>query len=103
MKNAEKLVVLTVQDFMKQMSMTSIVPVIRTNINEYPYITFINDKNESENIYFSKDSAKSLEKGMPIVKGFFSNYSIGFTTNANGETRTKLVGQGQRLSVEDLF
>ena len=98
-----KLKVVTVQEFMKSNDMISIVPVIRTNVNDYPYITFINNKNESENIYFSKDSSKLLTKGLPITRGFFANYSIGFTTNAAGETRTKLVGQGQRLSVEDLF
>ena len=43
--------------------------------------------------------------GESIEKGFFTPFRVAITTNALGESRTKLVSQGdsQRAAIEDLF
>lgn len=99
------LVTSSVQDFMQTGSFTQVHNVVRENANHYPYVTFINKDNIAENIYFASTIAHNYEAGMRIEKGFFSDLQIGFTTNVNGETRTKLVpiGSSSRLALTDLF
>jgi len=95
----------SVQEFMLSKDFTSLVKRVRANSNGYPYITFINSKNEAENIYFSKNASNLVADGEEIAKGFFNPFRIAVTTNALGEERTKLVsqGEGMRTSIEDLF
>lgn len=92
----------SVQDFMKQQGFVSVVTSVKENANGYPYVTFLNAKNEAENIYFSKTCSNTVAKGQVIAKGFFTPFMIAQVENAAGEKRTKLV-TGQRINVEDLF
>ena len=96
---------ISVQEFMSKFGFTQIVKVVRVNSNSYPYITFIDAQNKSENIYFSTNAAKLVAEGQEIVKGFFEPFRAALTTNAQGEERWKIVAQGTglRASVEDLF
>jgi len=96
---------ISVQEFMAKHSFTQVVKVVRHNTNSYPYITFIDDKNVSENIYFSVNAAKLVAEGQEIARGFFEPFRCALTTNKDGESRWKLVSQGDslRASVEDLF
>lgn len=98
------LVTVTVQEFMKSKGFVSIHKSVRKNANGYPYITFINADNQSENIYFSKASGEDKEAGQLIQRGFFDKLNMAETTNADGEVRTKIVGtSSERLGVADLF
>lgn len=101
------LTVISVKDFMKANNFTQVHNEVRQNSNGYPFVTFINGKNEAENIYFSKEAAKlpSAKLGTPIAKGYFNDFSIAETKNEAGETRIKLVraGSSSRLDMDDLF
>lgn len=101
------LIVVAVKDFMKQNGFTQVHREVRVNTNGYPYITFINAKNEAENIYFSKGAADMPEAsvGTQIGKGYFDNFNVATTTNEKGEERIKLVrtGSSTRLDIDDLF
>jgi hypothetical protein len=98
----------SVQDFMKSNNYSNVVPMIRENSNGYPYITFIKNvegKNVGENIYFSKKGSAIVTSGEVISKGFFNPFKVATVTNAAGESRVKLITQGEStwLSVDDLF
>lgn len=100
----DKLVTIPVMDFMKSKSFISCHKSVRANANGYPYVTFINDKNVAENIYFSKATGEKYKADQGIEKGFFNSLAIAETTNADGEIRIKLVCTNTtRLSLEDLF
>ena len=96
---------ISVQEFMQKYGFVQVVKMVRTNTNNYPYITFIDSSNKSENIYFSVNAAKLVAEGQEIVKGFFSPFRAALTKNQAGEERWKIVAQGDglRTSVEDLF
>ena len=96
---------ISVQEFMSKFGFTQLVKVVRTNTNNYPYITFIDAANKSENIYFSVNAAKLVGEGQEIKKGFFDLFRAALTTNSSGDERWKLVSQGDglRVNAEDLF
>ncbi len=100
---ANSLQTVSIKQFVADKGFTQIVPKVRTNSNGYPFLTFINAKNEAENVYFSKASAEGVSKDMPITKAILANYQIAETTNADGEKRTKLVGSGMRVELSDLL
>lgn len=104
-QNSTQLATISVQEFMQKHGFTQLVKVVRVNSNSYPYITFIDSNNKSENIYFSTNAAKLVDEGQEIVKGFFEPFRAALTSNAQGEERWKIVAQGTglRASVEDLF
>lgn len=99
------LVTQSVKDFMKGNGFTQVHREVRENTNGYPYITFINGKNEAENVYFSKQAGEQVEAGQEIKKGFFDAYLVAETKNAAGESRIKIVraGSSTRLDMDDLF
>jgi hypothetical protein len=94
---------ISIQDFAKAKGFIEINKTIRTNTNGYPFVTFINAKNEAENVYFSKGASAQVAEG----GNFFDvakDYEIGETTNAEGEVRVKLCRKGgDRMSIADLF
>ncbi len=79
--------------------------MVRENTNKYPYVTFIDDKNVAENIYFSKNASKLVAEGQVIALGFFTPFMAAETKNEAGEMRWKLISQGesQRAGIEELF
>ena len=101
------LVVVSVKDFMRANAFTQVHNEVRQNSNGYPFITFINGKNEAENIYFSKKASElpQTKLGTPIVKGYFDAFGVAETTNEAGEKRVKIVsaGSSSRLEMDDLF
>ena len=80
-----------VKEFMLYIDFISVVKRIRINVN--PYITFINSKNEVENIYFSVYAAKLVTEGQFIERGFLNQFKIGELI-INGNLRYKLISQG---------
>ena len=100
--NATPLVTQPVQAFMKANGFTTIVPAVRANSNGYHYVTFINDQNVSENVYFSKGASATVVEGQVIAKGFFDQFEAAETVNLDGELRNKLVTK-RRASLDELF
>ena len=94
----------SVRDYMLENKLT-VHNAVRHNTNGYAYLTFINADNEAENVYFAKTISANFAKDMPVVRGFFDELQIGWTTNEGGEQRVKLIpiGNGTRLETADLF
>jgi hypothetical protein len=84
------------QTSLKQLVKSGVVrniSVLRENINEYPYVTLLNKKGESQNIYFGQKSAvlikDTFETGDNILVAL-KEASVMKTSNADGEVRYKL-------------
>ncbi len=96
----------TVKDFMKKNGYNQFNPTVVKNVNGYLFVTFINrEENTAENVYFSKNASADFQEGQPIISGFFKDLQIGYTTNASGEERVKLVKKGGKRidATDDLF
>ena len=85
---------------LKDMSRT----VLETKDNKYPYIMFTtgDPKDQSVVVCFSIGASQEVAAGQVVTKELLNNYRIGFTTNAAGEERIKLV-RANNISVEDLL
>lgn len=95
---------ISVRDWMLSNGFTQVSKAVNVNTNGYPFVTFISATNVAENVYFSKGAAEMVGEGESIARGFFEPFMIAEVTNANGETRTKLVRKTEgRLDLEDLF
>ncbi len=97
------LITMSIKDFAASKGFNQIVPVVRVNKTGYPYITFIDDDNKAENIYFSKNAALAVTAGTPVTKEMLSVYQVGFTTNEAGEERVKLITNSDRVELSDLL
>ena len=98
-------VVESIQDFCGNNGFTQISGGVRMNTNNYPFLTFVNGENKAENIYFSKGAAALVTGDTVIDKEFVKDFAIGHTTNANGESRVKIVRASgdNRINLQDLF
>ncbi len=81
----------TIKQFVKDRNFVQINSKIRANKNGRLFITFIDDKNIAENIYFDANSSVYYTEGQPIEKGFFSDLRISYFTNASGDVRVKII------------
>lgn len=95
----------SLSSFCKSNNFVEIHKAVRENTNGYPYLTFITKDNKAENIYFSKRKSAEVAAGMLVTPSLMKDLQIASVTNANGETRTKLVslGEGNRLTLDDLL
>lgn len=91
---------MSVREFAQMKNFTQVVPTTRVNKKGYPYLTFINDKNEAENVYFSKAAAVGLSAGMPVD---LKQYQVAETENAEGESRFKLISNSSRVNLADIL
>lgn len=98
----DKMIVETVKEFAKSKGFVQVAPTVRVNTNGYPFVTFINSKNEAENIYLSKKAAEGVNAGTP-VGDILKSHQIGHTKNEAGEARVKLISNSERLSLADLL
>ena len=99
----KKLVVQTLKEFCVSRGFTQFAPSVRVNTNGYPFVTFIDKDNKAENIYFSKASSKGVDAGVVVNKALFAGFQIGLTTNAQGESRVKLISNSERVDVNSLW
>ena len=92
-------------EFCKSNNFVDVHKAVRENSNHYPYLTFITADNKAENIYFSKSKSSEVSAGLIVTASLMRDLQIAEVVNANGETRTKLVGFGEsnRLSLDDLL
>ena len=92
------------RDFVKTNGFTEVVPAVRLNTNGYSFITFVNAKNEAENVYFGSSISDSFSEDQILTKEDFKGLQIFEYENAEGEPRRRLVQKGgNRISVDDLF
>lgn len=98
----QNLKTLSLKDFCTSKGFTQVAPVVRTNTNGYPYITFIDASNKAENVYFSKTTSQGVAEGTPVDKALLSSLQVGITTNAAGEERIKLVS-ASRVDISSLL
>jgi hypothetical protein len=95
---------ISIKEFAQLRGFVQINKTIRTNVNTYPYVTFINAKNEAENVYFSIGGAEEIKAGQLFDKELASTFDIAMYQNEAGEERVKLCRKGgDRVSIEDLF
>ena len=99
-KTTTNLKAMSIKDFAKMKGFMQLAPAVRINTNGYPFVTFINEKNEAENIYFSKAASEQVAEGTPVDKALLAKHQIGITINAEGEERVKLISNSERV---DLF
>ncbi len=93
----------SIKDFAKAKGFVQITKAIRVNVNGYPYVTFIDSDNKSENIYFSKGAAMSVSAGQSFAT-IASEYEVCVSHNANGEERVKICRKSDiRVSIDDMF
>ena len=99
----DALVVSTIKEFAVQKGFTTVAPSVRVNTNGYPFITFIDDKNVAENVYFSKAAAAKVDAGQVVDKALMSQHQIALTRNEAGEERVKLISNSERIALDELF
>jgi hypothetical protein len=82
---------------------------LRENTNEYPYLTFLDSKGKSTNIYFGQKSGviikDTFEIGASVISAI-KDADIIKTTNASGEERFKIslnVGNSNYASDTELL
>jgi hypothetical protein len=95
---------LTLKEFAAELKFTSVIPEVKMNVNNYPYLVFIKG-DTTECIYFSKNLADSLTAGQKLGKADFALMRARLVTNAAGEQRYKIcsAGDSPAESVENLF
>ena len=93
----------SVKEFCSIMNFVQIAPEVRTNVNNYPYVTFINKDNVAENIYFSSKAAMHVTKGQPITRQLMLTHQIAVVKNEKGEERTKLISLSDRIDINSLL
>ena len=103
LKKSEILRTTTIKEFAASRKFVQINPSVRENESRYPFITFITADNKAENVYFSKEAAKKVTSGTAVDKQMLSTHQIGFTVNALGEERIKLISNSTRITLSDLF
>lgn len=91
-----------VKQFIASNNITGVNPVVLKNINGYPYICFQKQDGTTENIYFSKNAAQTVNAGDKISREFFAKFQLVETTNAQNETRLKFSSLAS-IDVDDLF
>ncbi len=94
---------MSIREFAIGKAITQVSPVVRENVNGYPYITFINKDNVAENIYFSKAGAKAVSSGSVVDKALLQGFQIGLVKNEAGEDRVKLISNSDRIELMDLL
>lgn len=96
--------VMTVAEFCKMKKFVELVPKVRFNANEYPFITFITADNKAENIYFTVNSSETVHEGQDLREIANDLQIVLVTYNDGRESRAKLSRKSSsRLTIEDLF
>lgn len=103
--------VMSVAEFCKMKHFVELVPKVRFNANEYPFITFITGPshptlgaNKAENIYFTVNASDTVHEGQDL-REIAHDLQIVLVTYTDGrESRAKISRKSSsRLTIEDLF
>lgn len=96
--------VMTVAEFCKMKGFVELVPKVRFNANSYPFITFINGKNEAENIYFTVNASENVHEGQDLREIAHDLQIVVVSYTDGRESRAKISRKSSsRLTIEDLF
>lgn len=96
--------VMTVAEFCKMKKFVELVPKVRFNANEYPFITFITADNKAENIYFTVNASDTVHEGQDLREIAHDLQIVLVTYNDGRESRAKISRKSSsRLTIEDLF
>lgn len=79
---------------------------IRENSNQYPFITFINEKNEAENVYFSKRAGAQVTVGQVITPELLKSLMVSFVEYEDGRpSKHKLCfkGESRRINIAEFL
>ena len=93
----------SIKQFCNSKGFTQLTPSIRMNANGYPFLTFIDANNVAENVYFSKNAAKSVAVGQALSKELLSQWQIASTINADGELRIKIISNSERIDINSFL
>ena len=80
----------TIKDFVISNGFTQIVPIVRSNVNDYHYLTFINADNQATNVYFSISESEKITEGEVLDKSYIKELKVAHVTNADGEMRNEI-------------
>lgn len=84
----------------------SSISVLRTNQKGYPFVTLLNRKKESTNLYFGKITSElvlnTFKKGDSIIP-FLKESEVVETLNENKETRFKISKNTSDYTSEDML
>jgi hypothetical protein len=75
--------VISVREYCKATKVASVATTVRENSNGYPFVTFINDSNVAENVYFSKASGASIKQGDIVSIDMLNAYRVADYVNDN--------------------
>jgi len=95
------MIVLPIKEFMAAQGFTQVIPIVRKNANTYGFLTFMDSKNKSTNVYLSK-SMNETEAGNCTLE-FLRSLKACESTNTEGELRWKLTDSaGMRVDLDSL-
>lgn len=94
---------LSFKQFMALRGFTQVVRVVRENSNNYPYLTFVDANNQAENVYFSKNAATKVAKGLELDSKFFLPFTFIQVENAEKELRWKISLASELRAEIDFF
>lgn len=95
---------LSLREFVANYQITEIVPEVRENSNGYTFVTFVNHKNNAENVYFGSSIAKDYSAGMPITKDLLDKLQVYEYLRDDGKQGLRLVRKGvTRVAISGLI
>jgi len=92
--SATKLRTVSIKAYVAERGYARISSTVLETVNNIPYIMFTTSEGVSDVVCFSKRTAEGVSVGTPVTKELLGSLDIGFTTNASGEERVKLVTKG---------
>lgn len=100
--------IIPASQWLKDNDIVGMDAAVSVNTNGYPFVGFTNKAGVRENIYFSVNSAKyfSEEDVFDTAEAqlaFLRSISFADTTNAQGETRTKMFMAKETISIVDIL
>ena len=100
--------IIPASQWLKDNGIVGMDAAVSVNTNGYPFVGFTNKAGVRENIYFSVNSAKyfSEEDVFDTAEAqlaFLRSISFADTTNAQGETRTKMFMAKETISIVDIL
>jgi hypothetical protein len=98
-----------VKSFCKKMGFTAFNKTVNTNVNGYPFITFLSNvdgKNIAQNVYFSKRASELVDEGSAVDRSLFEQLQAREIVYTDGRAPQwklcSLNGDSAYASVDDL-
>ena len=105
MVDNQEIVAVSLKEFVEQQGFTQLATnKVRRNMNEYPFLTFIDGNNEATNVYFSKNESVNIADKTELNSEYLRKLQVVTTTNAENEKRFKLTtGNSERINLSEIF